>query len=132
MHCPNGDKNFNKILEKMLGHPPTPNERNNIYYFVCILLRLSIASFLLICKDRPWIPYIFLIGSALSIINYYSSGLEGDQWWSKRFQLIMAILIFSTAVLQASCNCVNTFILPILFFISITGGIIQSFIVKRC
>lgn len=132
MTCPNGDKNFNKILEKMLGHPPTVEDRNKIFYMVCVTLRLSIASFLLIFKDRPWVPYIFLIGSGLSIFNYYSSGLEGDQWWSKRFQFIMAVLLFSVSILSISSKSINTFILPILFFISLTGGVIQSFMVKRC
>jgi hypothetical protein len=132
MTCPNGDTNFNKTLEKILGHYPTPNDRITIYYTVCIFLRISIASLLFICRDRPWIPYLFLTGSLIAIINYSNSDLNGQQWWSKRFQYLIAILIFIVSTMSLSFNNVNTLILPLLFFASIFGGLLQSFLIKKC
>lgn len=133
MTCPNGDPNFNKTLAKMLGREPTVNDRNIIFYTVCILLRLSIASFLLIFRDQSWIPYVFLLGSSLAILNFSQQNLDGPQWWSKRFQFGIAILIFIVALIQIICkNCINTAILPSIFFISIAAGFIQSLIVKKC
>jgi hypothetical protein len=129
--CPNNDKNFNKILEKLLGRPPTPLDRNQIYYMVCITLRISIASLLLICRDRPWVPYVFFIGSLVALYNFYSSGFSGDQWWSKKFQCIMALIIFAVSVVAIFYK-INTFILPVLFFLSISAGLLQSFIIPRC
>ena len=135
--CPNSDPNFDKILKKLFDSS-SPEIRKKVYYFVCIIVRLFLFSLVYIYKDKPSIPYIILLASLVSIFNLYPSvtkqGYSGQQqWWSKRFQFIISLLLFIISLLLIfKVKKVKTIMIPIILFISLFGGIIQSFFISFC
>ncbi len=141
--CPNSDTNFNKILDKLFGNH-SPETRKKVFYLICIIVRLFLYSLIYIYKDYNWMPYILSIFSAFSIYHLYSDISQNvnnnQQWWSKKFELIISILIFIsciTLIIQRLNNTskdkqISTSIPPILLFISLFTGLFQSFFVKFC
>lgn len=133
MSCPNGNKNFNEMLKKLLGHDPTPSDRKKIYYFICIVIRLCLLLILYKYRSHTTIQYAALI---LSIFGIYhlSMSIKNDpdtQWWSRKFQLIMACLIALAAIL-AIVGKIDPIYLSILFGISLSGGFLQSLFITFC
>lgn len=141
--CPNSDTNFNKILDKLFGNH-SPETRKKVFYLICIIVRLFLYSLIYIYKDYNWMPYILSIFSAFSIYHLYSDISQNvnnnQQWWSKKFELIISILVFIsciTLIIQRLNNTskdkqISTSIPPILLFISLFTGLFQSFFVKFC
>lgn len=141
--CPNSDTNFNKILDKLFGNH-SPETRKKVFYLICIIVRLFLYSLIYIYKDYNWMPYILSIFSAFSIYHLYSDISQNvnnnQQWWSKKFELIISILVFIsciTLIIQRLTNTskdkqISTSIPPILLFISLFTGLFQSFFVKFC
>ena len=142
--CPNSDPNFDKILSK-LGMNTTsknyPETRKKIYYFICIVVRLILYSLVIFYKDKVWLHYSLFFISLFAIYNLYTSisnNKSNNQWWSKKFQLIISILLAISSliiIIQNKLNTtfkLNTVILPLLLFISLFGGILQSLFVKFC
>jgi hypothetical protein len=131
--CPNSDPNFDKILIKLFGSS-TPEIRKKVYYLICIVIRLFLYSLVLIYKDHPSIPYIVGLASLAGMYNLYPSMTKHQQqWWSKRFQFIISLLLFIVCVLLLlKVGGVKTIVIPILLFISLFGGIFQSLFVTFC
>jgi hypothetical protein len=134
--CPNSDPNFDKILVKLFGSS-TPEIRKKVYYFICIIVRLFLFSLVYIYKDHPSIPYIIGLASIVGISNLYPSMTKQGystqhQWWSKRFQFMIAILLFVTSVLLIFKITSSTIFIPIILFISLFGGIMQSMLITFC
>ena len=131
--CPNGDPSFNRVLERMVGQP-TPLKRLLIFYGVCIPVRLSLYLAVLYFHNARITPYLVGIFSLVAIINLapslWSSATQ-TQWWSKRFQAVMSILIFSACILVA-LNKIPSLTIPILLLSSLGIGILQSFITPIC
>lgn len=133
MNCPNGDVNFNNLLSKMLGKEVSAEERIKIYYFVCVYIRVAVAFFVLFFKDSRWLHYILLFFSMVAIYNLYTNTNQEKQWWSKKFQLCVAVVLFIFSFLSVSkLLTFNTLVFPILLFISVFGGVFQSLFVKIC
>jgi hypothetical protein len=134
MSCPNDDPNFSKMLSN-IGISTDPITRRALYYTVCIFTRLLIAFFVLYNLDKLWLQYALLILSFFAIINlaYGIRYNNKTQWWSKKFQLIMAILLFiTTGFIIYTNNNSKRILLPIILFISLFGGIAQSLFVASC
>jgi hypothetical protein len=141
--CPNSDTNFNKILDKLFGNH-SPETRKKVFYLICIIVRLFLYSLIYIYKDYNWMPYVIGIFSAFSIYHLYSDISQNvnnnQQWWSKKFELIISILVFIsclTLIIQRLSNTskdkqISTSIAPILLFVSLFTGLFQSFFVKFC
>lgn len=133
MSCPNGNKSFNKVLKKLLGHDPTPSDRKKIFYFVCIIVRLCLLLILYKYKDHPVIQYSALILSIFAIYHL-SMSIKDDpdtQWWSRKFQLVMACLLALAAVLIIY-NKIDSIYLSILFGASLLGGFLKSLTITFC
>lgn len=104
--CPNYDSAFQQTLRTIMQTEPTPELRRQIYLTVCILVRLSIASFVYAYGSANTNPkpllYILLIGSLSSCLFLYR-GINmlhpTREWWSKRFQLAIAFSIFLLSTL---------------------------------
>jgi hypothetical protein len=135
----NSDPNFDKILSNFTNTSSKnyPQVRKRLYYFVCIVVRLILYSLVLFYKDKLWMPYLILLVSLFSIYNLYNSiysntGKKQTQWWSKKFQLVISILLLLVSIciiLQNRLNFkfkINTVVIPLLLYISLFGGILQS------
>jgi O-antigen/teichoic acid export membrane protein len=125
-----GDPQFDKLLLLLGLISPNSMESDKkfLFYYVCIVVRFIIYSLTLIFYDYKYLPYIILFASLLSAINLSSSLLQAfnDQWWSKKFQLAVAILLMIISVLLIFNVITNTYIIPIILYISLFVGILQS------
>ncbi len=119
--CPNSDPNFNKIIGDR-----TPEERSKLYV-LCVLTRFLLYSGVYVYRDEPWMP--FLVGG-LSLLSMYqlTRPTQNKQWWSKKFQLVMAVLVFMSALFAH----VNSKAMSTMLFISLTGGVLQRLHINMC
>jgi len=131
--CPNGDPNFNRVLQVMLGDV-TPTKRQMLFYGVCIPVRLTLYLTVLLFHNYRFIPILVGLASLIAILNLGSSLWSNSpqpQWWSKRFQAIMSILIF-LACIAVWYKKIESYYIPMLLFISLSGGFLQSLINPIC
>lgn len=119
--CPNSDPNFNKII----GENRTPKERS-ILYVICVITRALLYSGVYLYRDEPYMRWLVGILSLLSVIQL-TRPTPNKQWWSKKFQLVMAVLVFLSAIAVS-----NTKAMPTLLFISLIGGILQRIHIVMC
>lgn len=125
MSCPNGDPAFNKVLEQIAGDS-SPATRKSVYYFVCIWVRLVLYGAVWFLRDKWWIRPAVGLPSALAVWNL-STAPDGQQWWSKKFQLVMAVLITLACLVKTDNRLV-----PALLFTSLAGGLLQSAFTTWC
>lgn len=120
-NCPNSDPNFNKII----GENRTPDERSALFV-VCVLVRSLLYTGVYVYRDKPWMRYLV---AALALMSMYqlTRPSPNRQWWSKKFQLVMAVLVFISAVFVT-----NTKAMPVFLFISLIGGVLERIHTKMC
>uniref|UniRef100_A0A6C0ECD5 Uncharacterized protein n=1 Tax=viral metagenome TaxID=1070528 RepID=A0A6C0ECD5_9ZZZZ len=92
--CLKNDPVFTNMI-KAIGIEP--NDRKRIYYTICIFTRLLLAGWVLQYHDKKILHVLMLIFSAIGIGIIYPK-LDGEQWWSRRFHLFIAIMIFLLAL----------------------------------
>ena len=120
MNCPNSDPNFNKIIGNR-----TPKERSALY-IACILTRALLYSGVYVYRDEPYMRWLVGLLSIFSIFQL-SRPTENRQWWSKKFQLLMCVLVLISAVVIQNTKAMSTFL-----FISLLGGILQRIHITLC
>jgi hypothetical protein len=124
--CPNSDPGFNKIIGER-----TPEERSKLF-IVCVLVRTLLYSGVYVYRDKPWMaPLVAVLASMAMFQMYTSDSPDGRQWWSKKFQLFMAILVLIAALL-VKFKGFDSRSMAGLLFISLLGGILQRSQVKFC
>lgn len=125
--CPNGDPAFSRLLGN-----PSPATRQQIFYTICIFARFALYSAVLIGRNQTWVQAVVGITATIAIVNLVPSIKNaGHQWWSKRFQLAMSILIVA-ACIASYLGAVNAITIPIALYISLAGGIVQSLFTTFC
>ncbi len=137
MSCPNSDPAFDKIFKKMhSSYSPEidyPTFRKKVYYGVCIWVRLILFTIILYYKDKKWMPYVVGLLSIVSIVNLYPNRDNKQQWWSKKFDLVVSIMILISCVMILVKNTrVPTVVVPMLLYMTLLGGIIQSKFITFC
>ena len=136
--CPNSDPNFDKILYKFTSiHSSNyPIFRKKVYYFICIVIRLILYSLITYYKNKAFIPPLILLFSTFTSYHLYNDIYiikNNKQWWSKSFQFIISILLMIVSILLLfKVKNISTNIIPLLLFISLFGGIIQSLFIDFC
>jgi hypothetical protein len=128
--CPNDDPKFSQMLTSLIGSKPTPAMRQQIFYLVCIVVRAILYSQVYKYRDHEWVPYIIGVFALVSVYNLYNN-MEGAQWWSKRFQFVIACLLLIASVMTVYKQ-IDTTIIPYILFASLGGGILQSFMTQFC
>jgi hypothetical protein len=124
--CPNSDPGFNKIIGDR-----TPEERSKLF-IVCVIVRTLLYSGVYVYRDKPWMaPLVAVLALASMFHLYTSDSPEGKQWWSKKFQLIMALLVLIAALL-VKFNGLDSRSMAGLLFVSLAGGILQKSQVNFC
>lgn len=135
MSCPNSDPQFDKMLSRYLDidSPEYPQHRAQIYYLVCIWVRLILYTLVYVYREEKWMPYATAAFGLFSVVNLSGSIRNpGRQWWSKRFQLLMASLVLIISAAAIGGSRVDRRVVPGLLYISLFGGFIQSLFVKFC
>lgn len=128
--CPNDDPNFTKILKQTgLVEKGSPEERSRLF-LVCVFVRTLLYSGVYVYRDSPWMPFLVGIFAAASIFQLTRPTLN-QQWWSKKFQLIMAILVLLSAI-AVKFGKLDSRSMSILLFISLAGGVLQRSQVEMC
>ena len=127
MSINNGDPDFNKVLDKI--NMNTPKQRKMLFYFVCIWVRFALYSLVFYFKDNIYMPYILLLISLFSIVNLSKTLNQTQQWWSKKFQFIISVLLFISCLLVIFYK-INPVVMPLILYISLIGGITQSLFIE--
>jgi hypothetical protein len=138
MSCPNSDPNFDKVLGIVfdINSPKYVNVRMALFYFVCIWVRYALYSFIYFNRNHYLVPIVVGIASSFSVFNLVSSLLKQPEvyyrtWWSKTFQLTNAIILIPICIMVYN-KMINSIYIPLILFISLFGGIIQSLFTKFC
>lgn len=145
MSCPNGKDSFTEflynsgIIDKTLSDTEKAYQRRRIYYTICIFIRLAIAGLLLQLKDKIWLPYVTLVFSLFAINNLAFYKEDGKQWWSNTFQLLISILMTIVSILlinqqqyDENERAIPTYLLSLIMFASVSGGVFQSLLIPSC
>ena len=96
MTCPNIDIDSLNFL-KRININPTIENRRRIYYTICIFIRLTLAGIIYYLKDYKYLPYIFIIISLLTIYRL-SKNLNGTFWWSRKFHILICLLLIINSI----------------------------------
>ena len=136
MHCPNDDPYFTrmmyrmKLLKKGMTAREIVNVRRNIFYFICVVVRLSIIGIVFMLKDSVIVRGLVLLGCIVAITNF-SQRMNGTQWWSKKFQMMMSFII-AILVILSYLGKVKPWTIPAAMLVSLLGGVLQSFVIGFC
>jgi hypothetical protein len=134
--CPNDDPSFTTILYKMgmLSHDMSPNEvvamRMRIYYCICIIIRAALIVAVYHWRNYSLTRVLVFMGAMLGVINL-GGRMIGNQWWSKKFQFIMSIIIAVTVILT-QLKKIGSWSMSAAMLVSLAGGVAQSFAVRFC
>lgn len=136
MVCPNDDPYFTRILYRMkllkrgMSAQELVERRRIIFYCVCIVVRAAIIVTVYQWRNILVVQSLVLIGALYGIKNL-SDRSDGTQWWSKKFQLLMSIVI-SVVVVLVFFRVVKPWMIPAAMAVSLFGGILQSVWVGFC
>jgi hypothetical protein len=132
--CPNSDPNFDKVMSRFfdITAKDYPSKRKLVYYGVCIWVRLVLYTLIYYYRDHKFMPYIIGLLSIGAIGNLWGSITNpGKQWWSKRFDLVISIILLMSCI-GVILNKIPSIVIPVLLYISLVGGIIQSMFINFC
>jgi hypothetical protein len=132
--CPNSDPRFDKVMSKFfdITAKDYPSKRKMVYYGICIWVRLALYTYIYYKRDEKYIPYLVGVLALGAIINLQSSlDNPGKQWWSKRFDLLISVLLLLSCIGVVNGKVPSVYI-PVLLYVSLIGGILQSFAVTFC
>jgi hypothetical protein len=132
--CTNSDPNFDKVMTNFfdITAKDYPSKRKMVYYGICIWVRLALYTYIYKHKDEKYIPYVVGALAIGTIMNLQSSITNpGKQWWSKRFDLGIAVALLISTVLVIM-EKIDPIVMPLLLYTSLLGGIITSFFIKFC
>ena len=99
--------------------------------FTLIILGINAGVFFGKTIGEDWKEMLLiLLGAFVGIVNL-GNRMTGSQWWSKKFQFVMSVVIAGLVVLTF-LKKVKSWTIPAAMLFSLVGGIIQSFVVGFC
>lgn len=134
--CPNDDPYFTRTMYRigLLKRGMTAEEiiqrRKQVYYSVCIVVRTSLITIVYFLRNVFAVQFLVLLGAFVGIMNL-GKRMTGNQWWSKKFQFIMSVVIAGLVILTFFKK-VKAWTIPAAMLFSLVGGILQSFVVGFC
>lgn len=130
-NCPNSDLDFDKILVSLVGDSK-PETRRKIFYSVCIIVRFLLYLAIYYYRDLSLMPILVGLISLATAIRLLPSIKEpGNQWWSKRWQLFISVILVIVCV-GIYFKRLDSSFMGIVLFVSLLVGIIESFFIKFC
>jgi hypothetical protein len=104
--------------------------RKQVYYSICIVVRGSLIAIVYYLRNVFIVQFLVLLGAVVGILNL-GKRMTGNQWWSKKFQFIMSIVIAGLVILTFFKK-VKAWTIPAAMLFSLVCGILQSFVVGFC
>lgn len=132
--CPNSDPNFDKLMSKFfdINARDYPLNRKKVFYGICIWVRFALYYYIYKHRNENYIPYLVGALAIGSIINLKSSiDNPGRQWWSKRIDFVISVLLLLSCIGVINRKVPSIYI-PNLLFLSLALGIFQSLSVTFC
>ena len=136
MVCPNDDPYFTRtmykigLLQRGMSARDIVERRRLVYYGICIFVRLALIVTVYHWRNVRFVQALVLAGALFGVMNLGSRS-SGTQWWSKKFQLVMSIII-AMVVILVYFGRVKSWVIPAAMLVSLLGGILQSFVVGFC
>lgn len=136
MGCPNDDPYFTRtmyrigLLRRGMTAEDIVNQRRVIYYSVCVVIRLTIIAVVYKLRDSTIVQGLVMAGALMGVVNL-GGRYEGNQWWSKKFQLLMSCIIVILVILTY-LKYVKSWTIPLAMAVSLGGGVLQSFMIRFC
>lgn len=104
--------------------------RAQVYYCICIIIRAALIVAVYHWRNASVTRVLVFVGAMIGVINL-GSRMTGTQWWSKKFQFIMSVIIAVLAILT-HFNMVDSRSMAAAMLVSLLGGVAQSFAVGFC
>ena len=136
MGCPNDDPYFTRtmyrigLLRRGMTAEDIVNRRRVIYYCVCVVMRLTLIAVVYKLRDNVIVQGLVMAGALMGVVNL-GGRYEGNQWWSKKFQLLMSCIIVILVILTY-LKYVKSWTIPLAMAVSLAGGVLQSFMIRFC
>ena len=136
MVCPNDDPYFTRMLYRMgvlkrgMSAHELVEKRRLVYYSICIVVRAALIVTVYHWRNARFVQLLVLLGALAGVMNL-SRRVDGTQWWSKRFQLMMSIILVVVIVL-VYFGRLKPWVIPAAMLVSLLGGVLQSFVVGFC
>lgn len=136
MGCPNDDPYFTRtmyrigLLRRGMTAQDIVNRRRVIYYSVCVVIRLMLIAVVYKLRDSVIVQGLVMAGALMGVVNL-GGRYEGNQWWSKKFQLLMSCIIVILVILTY-LKYVKSWTIPLAMAVSLAGGLLQSFMIRFC
>lgn len=134
--CPNDDPYFTRtmyrigLLRRGMTAQDIVNRRRVIYYSVCVVIRLTLIAVVYKLRDNVIVQGLVMAGALMGVVNL-GGRYEGNQWWSKKFQLLMSCIIVILVILTY-LKYVKSWTIPLAMAVSLAGGVLQSFMIRFC
>ena len=101
-------------------------ERKQLFYLICVFLRLLMAGIVYNFLDKKIIQYAVILFSLASIRGNYSK-IDECVWWSREFHLFIGILLLVLAIIGQITDKYNTIEqIPKVLYFDIFVGVIYS------
>lgn len=115
-----------KLLQWINPSTPIPLLRTQLYYLVCIVFRLALYNLVYVMRNEWQTHVAVAIASSVAIIHLSLSAFQPNQrqWWSKKFQLLMSILVLLATIMTPYTNL----LVPVLLYVSLLGGLVQRWL----
>ncbi len=136
MECPNDDPYFTRtmyrigLLRRGMTAEEIANRRRVIYYCVCVVIRLTLIAVVYKLRDSIIVQGLVMVGALIGVVNL-GGRYEGNQWWSKKYQLLMSCIIVIMVILTY-LKYVKSWTIPFAMAVSLAGGVLQSFMIRFC
>ena len=136
MVCPNDDPYFTRMMYRMgllkrgMSAHELVEKRRLVYYSICIVVRAVLIVTVYHWRNVRFVQLLVLLGALAGVMNL-SRRVDGTQWWSKRFQLMMSIILVVVIVL-VYFGRLKPWVIPAAMLVSLLGGVLQSFVVGFC
>jgi D-alanyl-lipoteichoic acid acyltransferase DltB (MBOAT superfamily) len=121
------------LLKRGMKARELVERRRLVFYCICVLVRAAIIVTVYHWRNVRFVQLLVLIGALMGIKNLWSRN-EGTQWWSKKFQLLMSVIIAVLVILVffKVVSKTQSWLIPAAMTISLAAGILQSFVVGFC
>ena len=136
MVCPNDDPYFTRtmykigLLQRGMSAREIVSRRRQVFYSICIVVRAALIVTVYTWRNVMFVQSLVLLGALVGVMNLWSRS-DGTQWWSKKFQLMMSVVIVILVILTYYGR-VESWTIPAAMLVSLLGGILQSFMVGFC
>ena len=118
------------LLKKGMSAKEILQMRAQVYYCICIIVRAALIIAVYHWRNSLITRVLVFVGAMIGVVNL-GTRMNGNQWWSKKFQFIMSCLIVGLVILT-QLKMVDSRSMSAAMLVSLLGGVAQSFVVGFC